>query len=134
QTLPVQGPTRTRLVAPSGINPSGTLELPPPRSRPPQAMARMTVSLPSSTEPQLPLPATVVTSSSSVPGGSVVLVVGVVEVVVVDRAPVVVVVEEAMPRLASEQSGIDGASALTARNDPAWSRRIGPAPHRPQLP
>src|SRR5262249_53698437 len=136
QMLPVQGPTTQPLVAPSGMSPSGTDEAPPPRSSEPHAMLRSTVLAPSRTDPQLPLPAMVVTSSSSVPGGSVVVVVGVVLVVLVEEPPVivvVVVVGEAVPRLGAEQAGMGGASALAARKEPASSRRIVPGPKTAQL-
>src|SRR5262249_36187745 len=125
-TLPVHEAISSRLVAPSGMNPSGTVEPPPPRSSPPQEIVFTTAELPSRAAPPLPLPATVTMSSSSLPTGSVVLVVVVVDpgVLVVVGAPVVeVVVPVPAPRLASEQSGMDGGRALVARNEPARSRR-----------
>ena len=120
-TLPAHELIRSRLVAPSGIRPSGTVDPPPPRSSPPHAIDLRRVALPSRTVPQLPLPRTVTMSSSSLPAGSVVLVVVVVDpgtLVVVAGAAVVDVVVPGTPRLASEQSGIDGASAFVARNEP----------------
>ena len=94
QVSPTQPVTRNRLVAPSGIGPSGTVEPPPPRLSVPQPRLRIVTAPAACDTPHAPLPEVVVKSSTTVPGGGCVVVdvLELVDVVLVVGAPVVDVV------------------------------------------
>jgi hypothetical protein len=79
-----------RLVAPSGVGPSGRFEPPPPTLRPPQVRFLMRPPVPFSVLPQMPPGVPVVKSRNAPPTETVVVVEVDVEVVVVELVVLVV--------------------------------------------
>jgi hypothetical protein len=77
--VPSEHPSENRMTEPSGVPPSGSVDPPPPMSRPPQANERSTLDPASRLWPQAPVVAPFV--KSSVHGGLVQTVVDVVDVV-----------------------------------------------------